>query len=661
MAELKKPGTYELLEFRVSPFERQQPFIDIRGLIHEWELVESMDSGHIYGSATVYDSVGLLDDFVNYDPRHPWLKGEEQIKIVYKDFYSERDPLIHKMFLYAITDVNNLYTSQNTTRYYKIHFTSIDKFLTERYSIRRGFRDSKISDNVQTIYNEYYIESPYNQKKPIEITETEENQNLVVPNYSPEQTMYFFARKAYSSNHPTQTWRFFENRESYYFTTHEDLAGFFADDIVRYIKIDNADKTPEGNLLLQQSLLEINYPTYINTFEDLIEGAYYSSVTELDFINRSPSFVEFRYLDEYDQYSYWPSPNVRSKHSKDFIDKHLSLVKDHLVIKDYGSPNDPGSNNFVRPETYYPQMYNDKRINHYHHNNQSFTVKVYGNNKVMAGSIIELDLEKVDNENKKKKDDLRTGKYLVESVRNIFSEEMYYQILTISNSGIIGEKERSVEYERDRQALSSYTETFNETRVGRGPENDGQAAVDGTSESSTNDSRRKLTNAEVDEILQGEDSEKARQNAESYLGRDMSDEEWNNLVAATVAESLPNSPKEQAYIMGVILNRTKNNYGGWGTNVTDQLNAPNQFQAVTGTSANNRQPSTNFTDPDRNQVASTIDGVNSHLSNADSSWFNFTSNITSAYGAGTDISFRDKVRNSPNAEIVGGTVFGTVS
>jgi len=665
MSSLKKPGTYEFLEFKISPVGQETPFIDIRGLIHEWELIESMDSGHLHGSATVYDSIGLLDDFVLEQP-HPWIKGEEQIKITYSDYFvtqsTQRTPITHLMFLYAVTDVTDVSNAQSTTRQYKIHFTSIDKFLTERFKIRSGLIDGLINDYVRSVFDSYYKGSEYYSGKPISVYDTEGRQNLVVPNYSPEQTMHFLARKAYSSSEPSQTWRFFENREKYFFGTHENLAGLESSDstIVGYQKVDQADKTPQGNLLLQQSILDISYPVYINTFEDMIEGAYYSSLTELDFINRSPSFVEFRYLDDYNQYSYWPGNQVRSKHTKRFVDKHMSLPRDGLVIKDYGSPNDPGSGNFVRPETFYPQLYNQKRVNLHHHNSQSFTVKVYGNNRVMAGSIIRLNLEKIDSRNANQKDSIRTGRYLVEKARNFFSEEMYYQILTVSNSGFIGEKEPGVDYNRERQALSSYTERFDLT-VSGGNENisGGTDGVDGIEPGETdNSSRRKLTNAEVDDILDGESPAEARKKAEAFLGREMSNAEWDNLVAATVAESLPNSPEEQAAIMGVILNRTRSNFGGYGENIIDQLNAKNQFQAVTGAAGSG--PSPNFLNPSRTQMASTIDGVNNHLGSVDKGWSNFTSNITAAYTAGTNIGFRDAVRNSPGSRVIGGTVFGTV-
>lgn len=678
MADMNRAGTYELLEFRIAPFDRNfedtNAFIDIRGLIHEWELNESMDSGHIYGTAVVYDSLGILDDFqIKTDPVNHWIKGEERIRIRYKDWYPDHEPMEHEMFLYSVTDVQPITTAKEALRVYKIHFVSIDKFLTERFLVRRGFRDKLISENVEGIFKEYWNRQGNNYrrlpKKDLYLEETTEGkQNLVVPNYSPEQTMHFFARKAYAGEGKTQIWRFFENRKAYFFITHDTLAAeanaleAFSGEIQKYVRINIGDKTPGTEAITMQSILDIRQPTYINTLKDMLTGAYYSSLTELDIPNRTPTFVEYRYLDEYENLEttsylkadkkYGVAP--RPRHSKKFVDEHLNTLRDRLVVRDYGSPNDPGGGAFVRPETFYTDVYNDKRVSYNHHDSNKILMKIYGNNEVMAGSIIEIDLLKLDNDTENPKtDELRSGRYLVESVKNIFKEELYYQELTISAAGVYAKPERANEYVRERLPLSEFTERetfFNES--------DGGRDADGTrpGDTQTNNTERKLTNAQVNEILGGESVNEARRNAESFLGRSMSDEEWDNLVAATVAESLPNSPQEQAYIMGVILNRARSDR--YPDNIVDVLNQRNQFQAVTGTATTG--PSGQFTNPPREQIASTIDGVNTHLNSASTSWLNFTSNISAAYGPGTDISFRDKVKSAPGSKVVGGTVFGTV-
>jgi hypothetical protein len=78
----------------------------------------------------------------------------------------------------------------------------------------------------------------------------------------------------------------------------------------------------------------------------------------------------------------------------------------------------------------------------------------------------------------------------------------------------------------------------------------------------------------------------AKKSAETYLGHGLSAEEWTQLVAVTFAEASENQT-ERAYVMGVVLNRVKTNFGGYGTTVTAQITAKNQFESVTGKNTNN--------------------------------------------------------------------------
>ena len=145
----------------------------------------------------------------------------------------------------------------------------------------------------------------------------------------------------------------------------------------------------------------------------------------------------------------------------------------------------------------------------------------------------------------------------------------------------------------------------------------------------------------------------ARTSAESYLGRSMSDKEWDYLIRAVNAESSPNT-KEQAYIMGVILNRVKS--GKWGDTVISVLKAKNQFQAVTGTKFA-PGPSINFRrGPSSNTLDSIVNGAINILPNVPGRLMNFTAASKEAYGKGTNIKFRDQLLARGGIRI-GGTIF----
>lgn len=153
--------------------------------------------------------------------------------------------------------------------------------------------------------------------------------------------------------------------------------------------------------------------------------------------------------------------------------------------------------------------------------------------------------------------------------------------------------------------------------------------------------------------INDENTAAAKTSAEKFLGRAIDDNEWNYLLRAVVAEASPNT-KEQAYVMGVILNRTRS--GKWGDSIVSVLNAKNQFQAVTGTRYD-PGPSSNFTrGPNKNQLASILKGAIEILPQVDKSLMNFTAASTAAYGPGTNLGFRDTLL-ARGGQQIGGTIF----
>jgi peptidoglycan hydrolase-like protein with peptidoglycan-binding domain len=155
--------------------------------------------------------------------------------------------------------------------------------------------------------------------------------------------------------------------------------------------------------------------------------------------------------------------------------------------------------------------------------------------------------------------------------------------------------------------------------------------------------------------INDENTAAAKKSAEKFLGRSIDDNEWNYLIRATAAESSPNT-KEEAYIIGVILNRARS--GKWGNSIISVLNAPSQFQAVTGTKYD-PGPSPHFTKgPTKSRLASILKGAIEILPSVDKSLMNFTAANAAAYGPGTNLGFRDKLL-AKGGQQIGQSIFGT--
>ena len=142
---------------------------------------------------------------------------------------------------------------------------------------------------------------------------------------------------------------------------------------------------------------------------------------------------------------------------------------------------------------------------------------------------------------------------------------------------------------------------------------------------------------------------------ERFLGAEVDVYDLDLLIRATAAEASANS-KERAGVAAVILNRVRS--GRYPSTIEGVLTQRNQFQAVTGTSAD-PGPSSNFTNVGGGTVRGVAKDIIQYLGSMSKSWLNFTANNPKAYGPGTNLDFMYTMRDAPNSQVVGQTVFGT--
>lgn len=131
----------------------------------------------------------------------------------------------------------------------------------------------------------------------------------------------------------------------------------------------------------------------------------------------------------------------------------------------------------------------------------------------------------------------------------------------------------------------------------------------------------------------------ARLVAEQYLGRALTDEEWNNLVAVTYAEAGRNQ-EEEAWVAATILNRVRIKYTPRGignssykfNSVTDIIWQWRQYEAVTGNPTNGNQPSRNFLQgPNRTSEISIYGAIKNFMKQVPTTFTDFTSNNDCLY------------------------------
>lgn len=443
----KQAGHYELHSFMVSNYSRSKR-IEMKTVIHAFMINESMSTGSVRGSATIYDTQDNLRKF-------PFI-GEEFVDITYSDFYGTK--LTENYFVYAVTDVKYGGENNQGVIQYTLHFVSVGKIVSDDLFITKAYKPQPnnqglITDYVNEVFDEYYhkpVQELQITPKSLIPEETQGQQIYVVPKLSPEQTMHFFSRKAFKADSKTHTFRFFESRKYYFFATNEYMierlkpnAGAPAGGPVggqrdveiavpvfrRNMALSNM---PNRQLALMSELVSIDFGDRIHTVEDTARGGYRRKTYEVDIMNNSVTVAEYNHTDEYSE------PNLKLPHTKEFIDARMTRSTDRYIAKDYASPGAP-TGYAIRPETFYTDIYNKKAAEFYHYGRNRISVSIYGRNTLFAGSVIELDLfvhKAISTEADLEKDKEYSGRWIVESVENVFFENTYTQKLVLSRSGV---------------------------------------------------------------------------------------------------------------------------------------------------------------------------------------------------------------------------------
>jgi hypothetical protein len=417
MSESYRPaGYFELVTFEISSYDKSKK-IEIKGLIHSFEIMESIKKGSVRGSAQLMEGTSLLREFP--------LRGEEFIKITYIDFYDVEHT--DEFFLYSITDVRPSADSIDGLISYKIHFVSVPKIYTEDQFIRKAY-EGLVSDSVKDIFNEYYKDHT---EKQLLVQDTEGIQNLIVPNYKPEAAMHFMSRRGYNSQSFSQTFRFFENRKDFIFSTDEYLQNNLYSGSYVFAQNYMVDNTPQEQPQLQQAIVDMEYPMIVNTIDDITSGAYKRKYYAIDMLNNIINTTEYDIRTDFAS----NNQNMRLFHSNQFIDERITNHSQRWFIQDYSTPG-MNSGDGVRMNTYYADIHNAKLAYFYHLSRNKTNITIHGNNNIFAGSTISLDIMAHDSEEGMKEDKQKSGAHLVETIHNVFHEDKYLQRLTLIRNGV---------------------------------------------------------------------------------------------------------------------------------------------------------------------------------------------------------------------------------
>jgi hypothetical protein len=444
-------GFYTLEKFYIKPLftdskksasDKNLPAgTELNKVIINWGITESMNSPYIHGFAVVHESNNVLKNLP--------IIGEEEVFIQYKDYFMKRKS--YEFYVYSVEEVQPENSINDRMLKYIIRFCSKQKLHSDTANIRRSYADQTISEMAKALFNEYFT-TDRGGDKPIEVEETTGNQTLIIPNIRPDEAMNFLARRAFSANNKSSSFRFFETREKYFFCTYEYLVDKYKDMIaddntaiknnLKFIYNTANDNTGPGQEVAQQSVSSLTFGTKVNSIADIKNGNYRRRITELDYLSRTRITRDYDYSAEFNGFK--QIDKIKQTHTAEFINEYMNPddSTETVLIADYPQigQNLGQVEHQLRPYQYYYENYTTKPIVNYHMSVNTITTSIKGRIDLYPGNLIILELYEFAEslEGRRKLDTERTGTYLVTAVNHSFNGDQYSQQLTLTKGGLRG-------------------------------------------------------------------------------------------------------------------------------------------------------------------------------------------------------------------------------
>lgn len=394
--------------------------MDISNLITSIRFEQGLNSVSFIGQIAVVDSANLLESVP--------LRGEETLELAIQT--KDTGKLITlKLFVYDITNV--MFSGQMAGTSYVLNVVSQTTFNASKKKVTEAYKGI-INDSVKSIFNKYFAKTrdgnseglPYKTKRFDIITEPERSvwiqgtegiTDFIIPSLAPTEAMQFVARRSYNPNTPSQTFRFFENWDGFYFVTDEYFFKTNKDKVLNlfYSLETEQAQDPEKDTKRIDNLVVLSRGS--NTASHIFSGAYRNRVMEIDLVRGEVNNLRFDYTKDA-QFVDSDGEKVKlatSTHSEEFIADTFDETNevDFLLFKDYASIGDiPGS---IRGEAYFAKIAQNRVAYTTHLNDTALSITTKGRADIIPGKILDINIQSQTTESGGELNPQLNGRYLV--------------------------------------------------------------------------------------------------------------------------------------------------------------------------------------------------------------------------------------------------------
>lgn len=428
-------GEIKISDIRLRSFNGTETSLS-RAFV-EVSLFEDIFSGFVTAIVTMFDTFNLMERFP--------IIGHETLTIKFRSAGLPDTPENTISVDLAVYKIANITSQKAKEQQYSLYCISKEAIRDSQIKISKSYSDLS-SNIIQDI-----VRNELKSTKPLQIEESAYRQDIVVPQWSPMFTAKWLCRRSISKEHKDASYLFFETTRGFVFRTLESLND--VKDPVKYINL--ADRVQKGDVntnfnrafsyQINDSLDTINFYN-----EGLFSGKLYSH----DPITKQFKTFDYNYIDEFRNYVHLENSKTNPSKStdqtrticppkqRDVFGNRVSDYADARVefFPAHSDMHETGTSITERPELWLMQR--NSRLAQM----TSFVVnlEMLGDSRLNVGQVVDLQFPSFDTTRDNTKPRYFNGRFLITSVKHVFTPDTYRSYLEVSKDSVREEFEGGV-------------------------------------------------------------------------------------------------------------------------------------------------------------------------------------------------------------------------
>src|SRR5210317_683290 len=423
-----RPGAFELgevilISYRSYDGAGTPKRLDIRNLLTEFNIYESIEGNFLSGDMTLIDASNAIQELP--------ITGFERIEFFFRtpgttkgfDFSVKSG---HPMFVYSLKNRRGV---NPRSQIYTLKFISLEAIRDHQTRVTKAFAGKIDQMIVDVCKNELKT------KKDILVEETKGTHKFVSPRVKPTTFIDLLKKNSRASYFENSGFHFFETAMGFNFKSYE---GLFCKkdgsprDVKAYYtpKIKNAMVTGDDNKEIYdlQSVESFRILSQFDTLSNTANGVFASRIITHDAFNKTFEEIDYDYNIEYEKQNHLEQDAKGNKRSDNGILPYFNYDQgDTFGTKNegtiyYQSQTRKVHNDYELPEN---KEIVPKRVSqHLAIHNLKIEITIPGSTELNAGDIVHFSLPKfaeATREDLKDQDIYLTGRYLISAARHHIS------------------------------------------------------------------------------------------------------------------------------------------------------------------------------------------------------------------------------------------------